>query len=142
NKPFDIMIDFAHTPDGMKSVLTMARQITKGRIITVFGCGGDRDKSKRPIMGEIAAKYSDKVIITSDNVRTESPLSIAKETLEGIENADVDMILDREKAIHYAMDIAQKGDLLMLLGKGHELYIEKDGKRTYFNERDIVMSHK
>ncbi|MBQ7093229.1 MAG: UDP-N-acetylmuramoyl-L-alanyl-D-glutamate--2,6-diaminopimelate ligase [Clostridia bacterium] len=142
NKPFDVMIDFAHTPDGMESVLSMARQITKGRIITVFGCGGDRDKSKRPIMGKIAAEYSDKVIITSDNARTENPLSIAKETLEGIENADVDMILDREKAIHYAMDIARKGDLVMLLGKGHELYIEKDGKRTYFNERDIVMSHK
>jgi len=93
-------------------------------------------------MGKIAAEYSDKVIITSDNARTESPLSIAKETLEGIENADVDIILDRERAIHYAMDIARKGDLIMLLGKGHETYMEKDGKRTYFNERDIVMSHK
>ena len=142
NKPFDVMIDFAHTPDGMRSVLSMARQITEGRLITVFGCGGDRDKSKRPIMGKIAAEYSDKVIITSDNVRTESPLSIAKDTLNGIENADVDIILDRERAIHYAMDIARKGDLIMLLGKGHETYMEKDGKRTYFNERDIVMSHK
>ena len=143
DKPFDVMIDFAHTPDGMKSVLSMAKNIAKGRIVTVFGCGGDRDKTKRPIMGKIAAAYSDKVIVTSDNSRSERPLAIAYDIIGGIRetDADVDMVLDRETAIKYALENAKKGDLIMLLGKGHELYNEKNGVCTYFNERDIVKKY-
>lgn len=143
DKPFDVMIDFAHTPDGMKSVLSMAKNMANGRIVTVFGCGGDRDKTKRPIMGKIAADYSDKVIITSDNSRSERPLAIAYDIIGGIRetDADVDMVLDRETAIKYALENAKKGDLIMLLGKGHELYNEKNGVRTYFNERDIVKKY-
>ena len=143
DKPFDVMIDFAHTPDGMKSVLSMAKNMAKGRIVTVFGCGGDRDKTKRPIMGKIAADYSDKVIVTSDNSRSERPLAIAYDIIGGIRetDADVDMVLDREMAIKYALENAKKGDLIMLLGKGHELYNEKNGVRTYFNERDIVKKY-
>ena len=143
DKPFDVMIDFAHTPDGMKSVLSMAKNMAKGRIVTVFGCGGDRDKTKRPLMGKIAADYSDKVIITSDNSRSERPLAIAYDIIGGIRetDADVDMVLDRETAIKYALENAKKGDLIMLLGKGHELYNEKNGVRTYFNERDIVKKY-
>ena len=144
DKPFDVMIDFAHTPDGMKSVLSMAKNMAKGRIVTVFGCGGDRDKTKRPIMGKIAADYSDKVIVTSDNSRSERPLAIAYDIIGGIRDtdADVDMVLSREAAIKYALENARKGDLIMLLGKGHELYNEKNGVRTYFNERDIVEKYK
>ena len=143
DKPFDVMIDFAHTPDGMKSVLSMAKNMAKGRIVTVFGCGGDRDKTKRPIMGKIAADYSDKVIVTSDNSRSERPLAIAYDIIGGIRetDADVDMVLSREMAIKYALENAKKGDLIMLLGKGHELYNEKNGVRTYFNERDIVKKY-
>ena len=143
DKPFDVMIDFAHTPDGMKAVLSMAKNMAKGRIVTVFGCGGDRDKTKRPIMGKIAADYSDKVIVTSDNSRSERPLAIAYDIIGGIRetDADVDMVLDRETAIKYALENAKKGDLIMLLGKGHELYNEKNGVRTYFNERDIVKKY-
>ena len=143
DKPFDVMIDFAHTPDGMKSVLSMAKNMAKGRIVTVFGCGGDRDKTKRPLMGKIAADYSDKVIVTSDNSRSERPLAIAYDIIGGIRetDADVDMVLDRETAIKYALENAKKGDLIMLLGKGHELYNEKNGVRTYFNERDIVKKY-
>ena len=143
DKPFDVMIDFAHTPDGMKSVLSMAKNMAKGRIVTVFGCGGDRDKTKRPIMGKIAADYSDKVIVTSDNSRSERPLAIAYDIIGGIRDtdADVDMVLSREAAIKYALENARKGDLIMLLGKGHELYNEKNGVRTYFNERDIVKKY-
>ena len=143
DKPFDVMIDFAHTPDGMKSVLSMAKNMAKGRIVTVFGCGGDRDKTKRPIMGKIAADYSDKVIVTSDNSRSERPLAIAYDIIGGIRDtdADGDMVLSREAAIKYALENARKGDLIMLLGKGHELYNEKNGVRTYFNERDIVKKY-
>lgn len=140
-KPFDVIIDYAHTPEGMESVLSMTRQITKGRVITVFGCGGDRDKTKRPKMGRAAVKYSDICIITSDNSRSENPLQIAYDTLKGAKDAEsctVNMIQERKDAILYAMSLAKEGDTVILLGKGHELYLDRGGKKEYFNERDIV----
>ena len=144
DNPFDIMIDFAHTPDGMEKVLSMMKSIAKGKVITVFGCGGDRDKGKRPLMGSIAAKYSDKIIITSDNPRSEKPLGIICDIMEGIRESDADacVIPDRKDAIFYAMKMAEKDDIVLLLGKGHEKYIEKNGIKTYFDERDVVAHYK
>lgn len=142
--PFDVIIDYAHTPQGMESVLSMTRQITKGRVITVFGCGGDRDKTKRPSMGAIAVKYSDITIVTSDNTRSESPIRIVYDTLAGVLDSDkeVDVILDRKEAILYAMKRARQHDTVLLLGKGHELYMIQNGQKNHFDEREIVKSFK
>lgn len=141
-KPYDVIIDFAHTPQSMESVLSMTRKIAQGRIITVFGCGGDRDKTKRPIMGEIACRYSDICVITSDNSRSENPIEIICDILGGVKNStnEVCMIKDRKSAILYAMSLAKEHDTILLLGKGHELYMESKGERISFDERAIVKS--
>lgn len=123
---FAVIVDYAHTPDGLENILTTARQITGGRLITVFGCGGDRDRTKRPIMGEIAAKYSDLAVVTSDNPRTEDPARIIEDVVEGVtriaspENYLV--IQDRRAAINRAIEIAREGDVVVIAGKGHEDY--------------------
>ena len=143
-KPYDVIIDYAHTPDGMENILSMTRDTRQGRIISVFGCGGDRDKTKRPLMGEIGARYSDIVVLTSDNSRSERPMEIIFDTLWGAKDgkAEINVIPDRKKAILYAMSLAQEGDTLLLLGKGHELYQEANGERSFFDEREIVKSAK
>jgi len=123
---FTIIVDYAHTPDGLENILKTARQFTQGRLITVYGCGGDRDRAKRPIMGSIAAKYSDFQIITSDNPRTEDPAKIIQDIIEGVrplvkrENYLVEQ--DRRKAIGLAISAARKGDVVIIAGKGHEDY--------------------
>ncbi|MCG9968084.1 UDP-N-acetylmuramoyl-L-alanyl-D-glutamate--2,6-diaminopimelate ligase [Pelotomaculum terephthalicicum JT] len=123
---FTVIVDYAHTPDGLENILKTARQLTQGRLITVYGCGGDRDRGKRPVMGSITAKYSDFQIITADNPRTESPAKIIQDIIEGVrplapkENYLVEQ--DRRKAIGLAISMARKGDVVIIAGKGHEDY--------------------
>ena len=140
--PFEIIVDYAHTPDGVKNVLETARQITKNKIITVFGCGGDRDKTKRPIMGRIAAELSDIVIATSDNPRTENPEEILNEievgVKEKIENKTYEKISDRRRAIFHAVEIAKAGDVILILGKGHENYQILKDETIHFDDREVA----
>ncbi len=142
-KPYTVLIDYAHTPDGLENVLTSVRNFCKGRLISVFGCGGDRDPIKRPIMGAIGVKISDIAVITSDNPRTEAPEAIIADILEGVsaEMGEYIVIEDRRKAIRYAMDIAQKNDIIVLAGKGHETYQEICGVKYPMDEREIVATY-
>ena len=135
-----IMIDYAHSPESLQNILSAVKSYTKGRVISVFGCGGDRDSRKRPIMGEISGNVADYTIITSDNPRTEEPEKIVKEIEEGIKktNAKYEVIVDRTEAIKKAISIAQKEDIIVLSGKGHEPYQEINGKKYPFDERKIV----
>tara|TARA_B100001057_G_scaffold456850_1_gene504638 strand:- start:417 stop:1847 length:1431 start_codon:yes stop_codon:yes gene_type:complete len=130
-----IIIDYAHTPDALLSVLQFANSLSR-KIILAFGCGGDRDISKRKIMGEIANKFSDKVIITNDNPRNEDPANIAKMIQKGCPSAQI--ILDRKKAIEYCLSEANSGDILIIAGKGHEGYQLEKGKKTYFSDIDVI----
>ncbi len=140
--PFSVIVDYAHTPDGVENVLQTARQIAKNRVITVFGCGGDRDKKKRPIMGKIAAELSDIVIATSDNPRTENPADILKDIEVGIkekiENKPYEIIEDRQSAINHAVEIAQVGDIILILGKGHENYQILKDETIHFDDREVA----
>jgi len=117
---FSVVVDYAHTPDGLRNVLSLARDLRPRRVITVFGCGGDRDKGKRPLMGKVASELSDMVIVTSDNPRNEDPEKIARDILRGIRGKNYRVILDRYEAIEYAIRMARSGDIVMLCGKGHE----------------------
>jgi UDP-N-acetylmuramoyl-L-alanyl-D-glutamate--2,6-diaminopimelate ligase len=114
-----VIIDYAHTPDGMEQVLRHARRIARGQVITVFGCTGNRDRAKRPIMGQIASHYSEYVVLSNDNPEDEDPQAIAAETLPGISKPHL-VELDREKAIAAAIEMAGQDDLVLVLGKGHE----------------------
>jgi len=123
-QPFDVVVDYAHTPDGMDNVLAEARHIAdtqQGRVIVVFGCGGDRDRSKRPLMAQAAVRHADVVIITSDNPRTEDPHAIVQDIVAGIDHPEhVTVHLDRRDAIRHAIHMARPHDVVMVLGKGHE----------------------
>lgn len=119
-QPFNVIVDYAHTPDGLENVLRTAREFTTGRLLTVFGCGGDRDKSKRPLMGEVAAKWSDFVVVTSDNPRTENPDQIIREILAGVTGVEYLTLRDRQEAIKTVCSLAQAGDTILIAGKGHE----------------------
>ena len=130
--PFEVIVDYAHTPDGVKNVLQTARQIVTGKIIAVFGCGGDRDNSKRPIMGKLAAELSDVVILTSDNPRTEDPEKILTEVEAGIGDKIHERIADRRAAIFRAIELAAAGDAVLILGKGHETYQILKDKTIHF----------
>ena len=137
---FAVIVDYAHTPDGMENVLRTARAVTKGHIIAVFGCGGDRDRTKRPIMGRIGAEMADIAILTSDNPRTEDPAAIVDEVERGvlpvIGDKPYEKIVDRRTAIFHAIGRAQAGDTVVILGKGHETYqILKDGT-IHFDDRE------
>ena len=137
---YTVIIDYAHTPDGLLNVINAIRGFAKGRIVTLFGCGGDRDASKRPIMGKIAGELSDFCIVTSDNPRTEDPEKIIKQVVEGVKQTDCDyeVITNRFSAIEYALDHAKKNDIILLAGKGHETH-QVLGKDTIkFDEREIV----
>jgi UDP-N-acetylmuramoyl-L-alanyl-D-glutamate--2,6-diaminopimelate ligase len=118
-QPFAVLVDYAHTPDSLENVLAAARLLTKGRLHVVFGCGGDRDRGKRPVMGEIAARLADRVIVTSDNPRSEDPGAIITEILSGI-SGPVEHEVDRRIAIHSAITAAGEGDVVVIAGKGHE----------------------
>ena len=141
--PYSVLIDYAHTPDGLENVLTSVRDFCKGRLIAVFGCGGDRDPMKRPIMGGIGVKCSDIAIITSDNPRTEEPMAIIRDILKGVnaEDGEYYVIEDRRAAIQYAMDIGKKDDIIVLAGKGHETYQDIGGKKIHLDEREEVAAH-
>ena len=142
-KPYTILIDYAHTPDGLENVLSSVKDYCRGRLIAVFGCGGDRDRTKRPIMGKIGVDLADLAIITSDNPRTEEPLDIIRDIVagipEGVKNYTV--IENRVEAIHHAMDIAEKDDIIVLAGKGHETYQEIHGVKHHLDEREVVAAY-
>ncbi len=142
NTPFGVIIDYAHTPDGLEKAINAVRGFTKGRVITLFGCGGDRDKTKRPKMGRMATELSDVVIVTTDNPRTEDPDEIIKEILIGTvgSKAEVITITDRSEAIAEALKIAKQGDTILLAGKGHETYQVIGTERVHYDEREVIKS--
>ena len=137
---YSILIDYSHKPDALEKALRALRPVTRGRLIVLFGCGGDRDRGKRPIMGEIAAKNADLVIVTSDNPRTEDPMDIIREILPGTKKgpAACRMICDRVEAIRWAIDNARPGDVILLAGKGHEDYQVIGHEKHHMDEREIV----
>ena len=142
-KPYTVLIDYAHTPDGLENVLSSVKGYCKGRLIAVFGCGGDRDPIKRPIMGKIGTDIADIAVITSDNPRTEDPMKIIEDILKGIDSGkeNYKVIENRPKAIAYAMDIGQKNDIIVLAGKGHETYQEICGVKHHLDEREVVAEY-
>ena len=142
-KPYSVLIDYSHTPDALENVISSVQDFCQGRVITVFGCGGDRDPIKRPIMGAIGVKLSDICIITSDNPRTEVPEKIVEDIVAGVkeEYGMYKVVCDRRAAIRYAMDIAEKDDIIILAGKGHETYQEINGVKYHLDEREEVAAH-
>jgi UDP-N-acetylmuramyl-tripeptide synthetase len=137
---FAVVVDYAHTPDGLENILKAAREITSRSLITVFGCGGDRDRTKRPLMGKIAATLSDSVIITSDNPRTEDPGKILQDIEEGVRpvKSDYEKIVDRRDAIGRALHRAQPGDTVVVAGKGHENYQIFKDRTIHFDDVEVV----
>ncbi len=140
NKDYTVIIDYAHTPDGLLNILNTIRGFAKGRIVTLFGCGGDRDRTKRPKMGKIAGELSDFCIVTSDNPRTEEPRAIINDVLEGITGTNCEYIVveNRFEAIEFALDNAKTDDIILLAGKGHETYQILKDRTIVFDEREIV----
>ncbi|MCL2089331.1 MAG: UDP-N-acetylmuramoyl-L-alanyl-D-glutamate--2,6-diaminopimelate ligase [Oscillospiraceae bacterium] len=140
SKVFTVIRDYAHTPDGLLNILSAIKEADSGRLVVLFGCGGDRDKSKRPAMGEITARYADFVIVTSDNPRTEDPDEIIADIVEGVKRgtAPYEIIPDRRQAITKAVKTAQKGDVILLAGKGHEDYQILGDSKIPFDEKEIV----
>lgn len=140
DRDFTIIIDYAHSPDGLENIITSLKEIARGRVVTVFGCGGDRDKTKRPKMGRIAAELSDFCVVTSDNPRSENPGEIIKDILEGMVGIDTpyEVVEQRRDAIEYAIKNAQKDDIILLAGKGHETYQILPTGTIHFDEREVV----
>jgi UDP-N-acetylmuramoyl-L-alanyl-D-glutamate--2,6-diaminopimelate ligase len=135
---FGVIVDYAHAPDGLENVLTTAREFTQGQLICVFGCGGDRDRGKRPVMGEISARLADLTVVTSDNPRTEDPEAIIADILPGVGHAPHVVEVHRQKAIEMAIQKAQPGDLIIIAGKGHEDYQEINHVKTHFDDREVA----
>jgi len=136
----DIIVDFAHTPHALENAIKTARAITGGKVITVFGCGGDRDRGKRPLMGKIASMLSDLVVITSDNPRTEDPGVIIKDILSGIDNLEHVLVeQDRHEAIKKAIEVMSKDDCLLVAGKGHEKHQIVGQERIPFDDKTNVL---
>ena len=142
-KDYTVLIDYAHSPDGMVNVLSTVKGFAGGRTIALFGCGGDRDKTKRPKMGRVAAELADFAVVTTDNPRTEKPADIIADILPGFAGSDTPYVVveDRIEAIHWAMDHAQKGDVIVLCGKGHETYQEINHVKHHMDEREIVADY-
>ncbi|MCH5315057.1 MAG: UDP-N-acetylmuramoyl-L-alanyl-D-glutamate--2,6-diaminopimelate ligase [Eubacterium sp.] len=140
DRDFTIIIDYAHSPDGLENIISSLREIAKGRVVTLFGCGGDRDKTKRPKMGRIAAELSDFCVVTSDNPRSENPSDIIKDILEGMKGVKTpyEVIENRKEAIAFAINNAQKDDIILLAGKGHETYQILPTGTINFDEREVV----
>lgn len=138
--PYTIIIDYAHSPDAIENILSSLRQFAKGRVIALFGCGGDRDKTKRPLMAQKAAENADYLIITSDNPRTENPDEIIEDIIPGINGKGTScaIISDRTQAIDYAIKNAREGDVIVLCGKGHETYQIIGDEKIHYDEREIV----
>lgn len=139
-RDFTVIIDYAHTPDGLKNVLSTFCECKSNRLVSLFGCGGDRDSGKRPLMGEIAARLSDFVIVTSDNPRTENPSDIIKDILKGMKDTKTPYVVieNRIEAIRFAIKNAQSGDIIILAGKGHETYQILGTETIHLDEREIV----
>jgi UDP-N-acetylmuramoyl-L-alanyl-D-glutamate--2,6-diaminopimelate ligase len=158
-KGVSVLVDYAHTPDALEKVLAAVRPLTRGRVFAVFGCGGDRDRGKRPVMGEIAARLSDVVVVTSDNPRTEEPASIIAEIEGGLRHAGKSKIsalkpetpnpqletdngyyaeADRREAIRIALSSARRGDLVLIAGKGHEDYQILGNEKIHFDDREVA----
>ena len=142
-KPYTVLIDYSHTPDSLENIIRTVKGFCRGRTITVFGCGGDRDPIKRPIMGDIAARLSDLVVVTSDNPRTEDPMAIIDQIVEGVQKyaTPYTVIENRRQAIRWAMDQAQENDVIILAGKGHETYQEIGHEKFHLDEREEVAAH-
>lgn len=138
NLPYSIIIDYAHTPDGLENVLTTVKAFTKNRMISVFGCGGDRDKVKRPQMGKIGCELSDIVIITSDNPRSEEPMDIINDIVKPLNYDNFVIEVNRKEAIRKAMNMALEGDVIVIAGKGHETYQILKDETIHFDEREVV----
>jgi UDP-N-acetylmuramoyl-L-alanyl-D-glutamate--2,6-diaminopimelate ligase len=136
-QPFTVLVDYAHTPDSLENVLTTARELTSGRLICVFGCGGDRDREKRPIMGRIAFELADVPIVTSDNPRSEDPGAIIDEILAGIDG-DAEIIQDRRSAIAHAIETAEPRDVVVIAGKGHEQGQQFRDRTVPFDDREVA----
>ena len=142
-KEYTVLIDYSHTPDSLENILRTAREFCKGKLFAVFGCGGDRDPIKRPIMGRIGAELADHVVVTSDNPRTEDPMKIIDQIMEGVRELDTPctVIENRRQAIRWAMDQAGAGDVIILAGKGHETYQEIGHEKFHLDEREEVAAH-
>jgi len=138
NLPYEIIIDYAHTPDGLENILKTAKAFTKGKLISIFGCGGDRDKVKRPQMGNISINIADVTIITSDNPRSEEPMEIIKDIEVGMDKDKYMVIENRKAAIAKAINIATEGDIIIIAGKGHETYQILKNETIHFDEREVV----
>lgn len=140
-REYTVILDYAHTPDGLENILKTAKEFAKGRIITLFGCGGDRDRGKRSIMGKVAGMYSDYCIITSDNPRSEDAMSIITQIVEGIKETACEYICieSRREAIRYALKFGKEDDVIILAGKGHETYQIIKGKQYPFDEKEIIV---
>ncbi|MBP1758726.1 MAG: UDP-N-acetylmuramoyl-L-alanyl-D-glutamate--2,6-diaminopimelate ligase [Firmicutes bacterium] len=140
--PYTVIIDYAHTPDALENILLTTRDFTEGRLVCLFGCGGDRDRTKRPIMGEIAASLADLVVLTSDNPRTENPEDIMRDIMAGIpEGTSMIWEPDRRQAIRLALGRGQPGDVIVLAGKGHETYQEIGTQKFHLDEREEVAAY-
>lgn len=140
-KDFTVICDYAHTPDAVTNILGSVKEYCSGRLICLFGCGGNRDSKKRPLMAKAAAEYSDLVIVTSDNPRDEEPEAIINDILTGLEGSSTGYIVvaDRREAIYRALSVAEKNDIIVLAGKGHEDYqILKNNEHIHFDEREVV----
>ena len=139
-RDFTVVIDYAHTPDGLENICRTLKECCTGRLVTLFGCGGDRDKTKRPLMGATAAALSDYLVVTSDNPRTEEPAAIIEDILPGVRDAGTPytVVENRVEAIHWAIDNAQPGDTILLAGKGHETYQILKDETIHLDEREVV----
>ncbi len=140
NTPYKVILDYAHAPDALDNILKTCRTFTRNRLIALFGCGGDRDKGKRPIMGRIGGELADLCILTSDNPRNEEPMDILRAIEEGIKETDGEYITieNRREAIRHALEIGRDGDVIVLCGKGHETYQETRGVKSPFDEKVVV----
>lgn len=138
NLPYSIIIDYAHTPDGLENILSTVKAFTKNRMISVFGCGGDRDKVKRPQMGKIGCELSDIAIITSDNPRSEEPMDIINDIVKPLNYDNFVIEVNRKEAIRKAMNMALEGDVIVIAGKGHETYQILKDETIHFDEREVV----
>ena len=136
-QPFSVVVDYSHKPDALDNVLRTARELAEGRVIVVFGAGGDRDRQKRPLMGRVARDLADVVIVTSDNPRTEDPLAIIQDVLQGT-GTEVEIDPDRRSAIERAIKLAVAGDVVVIAGKGHEQGQEIAGETIAFDDRVVA----
>ncbi|MEE9199851.1 MAG: cyanophycin synthetase, partial [Candidatus Brocadiales bacterium] len=135
---YSVFVDYAHTPDALESVLSALRPVVKNRLLLVFGCGGDRDRSKRPLMGGIGERLSDYLWITSDNPRTEPTMGIIKDIERGMSGGTYSVELDRRRAIEHAIDEAGEGDVVLVAGKGHERSQVLSDRAIHFDDREVV----